>query len=63
MKQWIITQENKLTHKEKVFKIFYNEDEAVKYFDDLSYKRKPSHFKKYSYELQDCYGEILNCTL
>jgi len=63
MKQWLIIQENNKTHKEKIYKSFDNETEAIKYFDDMTLNRQPQHFQKYSYELHDCYGEIINATL
>ena len=63
MKQWLIIRYSNKDYKEKVFKTFNNEVEAVKFFDDLTLNKPLEHFKKFSYELHDCYGEIINATI
>lgn len=62
MKQWFIVRYNK-DCEEHIYKTFNNEEEAIKWFDDFTLETPLSHFKEWSYELIDCYGEILNCTL
>ena len=63
MKQWIVIRYNNKDYNEYIYKIFNSEIEAVKCFDDLTLTKPLTHFKKYSYELHDCYGEIINATI
>ena len=63
MKQWLIIRYNNKDHIEHIYKIFYDEEEAVKWFDNLTLNKPVNHFKRFSYELHDCYGEIINVTL
>lgn len=63
MKQWIIIRYNNKDFEERIYKTFNNEDEAIKWFDNFTLETPRSHFKEWSYELLDCYGEMLNCTL
>ena len=46
MRQWLIIRYNNKDYKEKVFKTFSNELEAIKYFDDLTLNKPLEHFKK-----------------
>lgn len=63
MKQWLVIRYNNKDFEEHIYKTFNNEEEAIKWFDDFTLETPPSHFKEWSYELLDCYGEMLNCTL
>ena len=63
MKQWLVIRYNNKDYKEHIYKTFYTEADAVKWFDNLTLTKPITHFKKFSYELHDCYGEIINATL
>lgn len=63
MKQWLIIRYNNKDFEEHIYKTFNSEEKAVNWFDDFTLNTAQSHFKEYSYELIDCYGEIINCTL
>lgn len=63
MKSWQVIRYNNIDYEEEIYKTFFDEKTAVNWFDDFCLETPRSHFKEWNYELFDCYGELLNCTV